>query len=226
MHKLDSGALVFPCSFHSREGRRGPFELEAGFDLGGLDPSAGREPARWLEARGWARPEWLDRHAEPVFSLEREGADGAFELVESDAHEPLADGARFRVPAAGGVYRISVWWTAVYVQASEAVGLWSERESARVPFLPSAQALGEPRDGCRGRVLRADRSARAGAIVWVTSARGAPRVGALVADLHGRFATGPVNVRELLIACECSDGVASARVDAVSATAVELVLDR
>lgn len=228
MHRLDSGALVYPCTFQSLEGRRAPFDLDAaglgGMDLGALDPSAGRAPVRWLEARGLARPDWLDAQAEPVFALEREAADGGFELVDDDAHDPLVDGVRFRVPAPGGVYRISVWWTAAYVQASEAVGLWGERESARVPFLPAAAALGVARDGCRGRVVRADRTPRAGAIVWVTSARGAPRVGAVVADLHGRFATGPVNVRELVLACECAEGVASARVDATSGREIELLL--
>jgi hypothetical protein len=230
MHRLDSGALVYPCTFQSLEGRRAPLEVDPelgpALDLGALDPSAGRAPVRWLEARGLTRPDWLDAQAEPVFALERESAGGGFELVDGDAHNPLVDGVRFPLPAAGGVYRISVWWTAAFVQASEAVGLWEAHESARVPFLPAAAELGGARDGCRGRVLRADRSARAGAIVWVTSARGAPRVGAVVADLHGYFSTGPVNVRELVLACECPDGVATARVDVASGREVVLVLGR
>jgi hypothetical protein len=221
----------FQRHFHALEGRRAALVHESWACLLELDLLHEPEAERRLEARGWQRPFWLDHHAEPVCALEREGADGAYGLVDLDSFEPLRDGARFRVPDIGGVYRISVWWSAVFVQNSESVGLWGRRESARVPFLPAvgspegAGALA-PDPGIAGRVLHTDGTPRAHAIVWVTSARGAPRVGALITDAHGRFATGPVNVREVLFACECPEGSAWARVDGSSAIRVELVLGR
>jgi hypothetical protein len=212
----------FQRSFHSIEGRRSTLATGDAFDLGALEPAGVLAPARWLEARGLVRPTWIDAREEPVPVLERERADGSFEAVEIDDHELLRDGVRFRVPRGHGVYRVSAWWTAAYVQRSESAGLWRERESACVPFLPPAAGG----SGLEGRVRCADGRERGGAIVWLASAAQGPRTTALLTDFAGRFRTGPVNVPELLLACECAEGTAELRVAAGASGSLELRLAR